>query len=29
MFNYQASELFEVKEVAEREVPTVNLSLKK
>jgi LemA protein len=29
MFNYQASELFEVKEAAEREVPTVNLSLKK
>jgi hypothetical protein len=29
MFKFQASELFEVKEPAEREVPTVNLSLKK
>jgi LemA protein len=29
MFKFQASELFEVKEAAEREVPTVNLSLKK
>ncbi|MGA7161387.1 MAG: LemA family protein [Bacteroidota bacterium] len=29
MFKFQASELFEVKEAADREVPTVNLSLKK
>jgi LemA protein len=29
VFGFQASELFEVKEAAEREVPTVDLSLKK
>ena len=29
MFKFQTSELFEVKEAADREVPTVNLSLKK
>ncbi len=29
MFRFQKSELFEVKEAAEREVPTVDLSLKK
>ena len=29
MFKFQVSELFEVKEAAEREVPTVDLSLKK
>ncbi len=29
MFQFQASELFEIKDSAEREVPTVNLSVKK
>jgi LemA protein len=29
LFKFQTAELFEVKEAAEREVPTVNLSLKK
>jgi LemA protein len=29
MFHFQASELFEIKDAAERDVPTVNLSMKK